>query len=192
MTSSFWPQNRHHSDSQHLKLNIKNFRFVSALPNFSGPLFELTDDLMSEGLAASRASARKRIIFPIHRTQPAPVQRMLNFMQPATYVKPHIHRGEGACESVVLLTGSLQYVIFSADGDVIRTFRAVAGAPSAVLDMEPDVWHSFLVLEKDTVIFECKKGPYEAMSDKDFAPWAPDEGTDAAADWIRAMTERYT
>lgn len=165
---------------------------MSAFPNFSGPWFELTDDLMSEGFAASRASARKRIIFPIHRTQPAPVQRMLNFMQPGTYVKPHIHRGEGASESVVMLTGSLQYFLFNAEGRVIRTFKAVAGTPSAVVDMEPDVWHSFLVLEPDTVIFECKKGPYEAMSDKDFAPWAPDEGTDEAEEWIRSMTERYT
>lgn len=164
---------------------------MSAFPNFSGPLFELTEDLLSEGFAASRTSPRKRIIFPIHRTQDAPVQRMLNFMQPGTYVKPHIHRGTGASESVVLLSGSLQYLIFNEDGRVIRTFRATAGTPSAVLDIEPDVWHSFLVLDADTVIFECKIGPYEAMSDKDFALWAPDEGTDDAHEWIRAMTERY-
>jgi cupin fold WbuC family metalloprotein len=164
---------------------------VSAFPNFSGPLFELTADLMSEGFAASRASARKRIIFPIHRTQDAQVQRMLNFMQPGTYVKPHIHRGAGASESVVLITGALQYFIFNAEGRVIRTFRAVAGTPSAVIDMEPDVWHSFLVLEPDTVIFECKKGPYEALSDKDFAAWAPDEGTAEADEWIRVMEARY-
>lgn len=164
---------------------------MSAFPNFSGPLFELTEDLMAEGFAASRASARKRIIFPIHRTQDAQVQRMLNFMQPGTYVKPHIHRGAGASESVVLLSGSLQYLIFNSDGGVIRTFKAVAGTPSAVIDMEPDVWHSFLVMEPDTVIFECKKGPYEALSDKDFAPWAPDEGTDAAQVWIADISRRY-
>ncbi len=164
---------------------------MSAFPNFSGPLFELTADLMSEGFAASRASARKRIIFPIHRTQDAQVQRMLNFMQPGTYVKPHIHRGAGASESVVLITGALQYFIFNAEGRVIRTFRAVAGTPSAVIDMEPDVWHSFLVVEPDTVVFECKKGPYEALSDKDFAAWAPDEGTAEAAEWIRVMKARY-
>lgn len=146
---------------------------------------------MSEGLAASRASARKRIIFPIHRTQPAPVQRMLNFLQPGTYVKPHIHCGDGSSESIVLLAGSLLYFIFNEEGDVIHSFRTSAGTLSAVLDMEPDVWHSFIVLEPNTVIFECKKGPYEAMSDKDFAIWAPDEGTSEADEWVKRMEAQY-
>lgn len=162
-----------------------------AFPNPSGPLFELTDDLLAEGLAASRASARKRIILPIHRTQPAPVQRMLNFLQPGTYVKPHIHHGVGASESVVLLSGAIRYFIFNDEGGVVHTFMARAGTASAVLDMEPDVWHSFVVLEADTVIFECKKGPYSALSDKDFAPWAPDEGTPEAAAWVAAMERRH-
>ncbi len=165
---------------------------MSAFPNFSGPLFELTEDLLAEGYAASRTSPRKRIIYPIHRTQDAQVQRMLNFMQPGTYVKPHIHRGAGASESVVLISGALQYFIFNEEGGLIRTFRMRAGTASAVADMDPDVWHSFIVLEADSVIFECKKGPYEAMSDKDFAPWAPDEGTPEAADWVRMMEARYT
>jgi cupin fold WbuC family metalloprotein len=174
---------------QHLTFSIQHF-ILSAFPNYSGSLFELTEELMSEGFAASRASARKRIIFPIHRTQPSLVQRMLNFLQPGTYVKPHIHRGEDSSESVVLLTGSLQYFIFNAEGDMIHSFKTVAGTPSAVLDMEPDVWHSFIVLEPDTVIFECKKGPYEAASDKDFASWAPNEGTPEADEWVRRMEAR--
>lgn len=162
-----------------------------AFPNPSGSLFELTETMLAEGVAASRASARKRIILPIHRTQPAPVQRMVNFLQPGTYVKPHIHRGDGASESVVLLTGAIRYVVFDGEGTMTHTFIAKAGSASAVLDMEPDVWHSFIVLEPDTVIFECKKGPYSALSDKDFAPWAPDEGTAAAAAWVAAMEGRF-
>lgn len=162
-----------------------------AFPNPSGPLFELTDAMMAEGIAASRASARRRIILPIHRTQPAPVQRMLNFLQPGTYVKPHIHPGDGASESVVLLAGAIRYVLFDGAGTLTHTFVAKAGTASAVLDMEPDVWHSFIVLEPDTVIFECKKGPYSAMSDKDFAPWAPDEGTAEAEAWVAGMEARF-
>jgi cupin fold WbuC family metalloprotein len=174
---------------QHSPFNLQHFSLL-AFPNHTGPLFELTDDLLAKGLAASRASARKRIIYPIHRTQPAPVQRMLNFLQPGTYVKPHIHRGEGASESVVLLSGAIRYVIFDEDGGIADSFVAQAGTASAVLDMEPDVWHSFVVLEADTVIFECKKGPYSVLSDKDFAAWAPDEGTPEADAWVAGMERR--
>jgi hypothetical protein len=31
------------------------------------------------------------------------------------------------------------------------------------------------VLEEDTILFECKKGPYNAKTDKLFAKWAPEE-----------------
>lgn len=165
--------------------------FVLAFPNPTGPLFELTDDLLATGFAASKASVRKRIIYPIHRTQPAPVQRMLNFLQPGTYVKPHVHRGEGSSESVVVLTGSIRYLVFDGLGHLGRTIIATAGSPSAVLDMEPDVWHSFIVLEPDTLIFECKKGPYSPVGDKDFAAWAPDEGTPEAAEWVWEMERRF-
>jgi hypothetical protein len=38
------------------------------------------------------------------------------------------------------------------------------------------VWHSIIVLESNSVLFEVKDGPYEALTDKNFAQWAPPEG----------------
>ena len=59
-----------------------------ALPNPIGPVFELTPALLEEGLRESRLSPRRRMLFPIHRDPGDLVQRMLNFMQPGTYVAP--------------------------------------------------------------------------------------------------------
>ena len=56
-----------------------------AMPNPSGPVFELTPALRAEGLARSRLSPRRRMLLPIHREGGDLVQRMINFMQPGTY-----------------------------------------------------------------------------------------------------------
>ncbi len=163
------------------------FQMVS-FPNVSGGVWRSDADQLAQGHEAARRSPRLRIILPLHRRQDAPVQRMLNFMQPGTYIRPHIHRGSGASESICLISGRLVYLIWNADGSIRSRFTAEAGTPTCVVDMEPDVWHSFLVTAPDTCIFECKKGPYSAMDDKDFAPWAPAEGSPEVAEWMRKLT----
>ena len=159
-----------------------------ALPNAGGPVFQLSDAMIQNGLDASRLSPRKRIILPLHRMQEAEVQRMLNFLQPGTYIRPHKHNRAHASESIVVLQGSLVFIIFDEDGNPIQYLNSHSGHPSAVIDIEPDVWHSFVVTEPDTILFEAKKGPYSPMLDKEFAPWAPEEFTPDAAGYLKKMT----
>ena len=146
-----------------------------AFENISEPVFDLTDEWIREGIEGSRQSPRKRIILPIHRKQEAVVQRMVNFLQPGTYIRPHKHPMPHATETLVLLRGSIRFFTFDDEG-VVTSKRIVSASPlPGVLDIEPNIWHSFKVLEQDTVLFECKKGPYDADTDKVFAPWAPEE-----------------
>jgi cupin fold WbuC family metalloprotein len=38
-------------------------------------------------------------------------------------------------------------------------------------------WHTLIVLEDGSVVYEVKDGPYSPVDDKNFAPWAPEEGS---------------
>jgi len=145
----------------------------AALPNPSGDLFKLTPDLLADGYQASRESPRLRIILPVQRSQDAKVQRLLNFMQPGTYVRPHCHPEAHATESVCLISGELEVLIFSASGELLSRHQITPTTP--LLDIEPGVWHSMIALQPDTAIFEVKQGPYDPSADKHFAPWAPQE-----------------
>jgi cupin fold WbuC family metalloprotein len=89
-----------------------------AFENISGDLFELTDELIENGLKASRESERLRMILPLHRSQEAEVQRMLNFMQPGTYARPHFHSEAHASESIVVLRGSIRFFTHDDEGEV--------------------------------------------------------------------------
>jgi hemerythrin-like domain-containing protein len=39
-------------------------------------------------------------------------------------------------------------------------------------------------LEENTILFECKKGPYDVETDKIFAEWSPNEGSENVEEWI--------
>lgn len=162
----------------------------TALAPVDGDVFHLTEDLLASGLAAAHASQRRRIILPIHRNQDALVQRMFNFMLPGTYVQPHLHPREGAIETMMVLHGALGFVLFDDRGNVRNHWRLTAGTPSALLDIEPKLWHGMVILEPDTVVLEIKRGPYDAELDKVFAEWAPAEdeaGTDAYRGKLEAL-----
>ena len=55
------------------------------------------------------------------------------------------------------------------------------------IEVPAGTWHTVVVLEPGTVLFEFKQGPYAPLSDKDFARWAPAEGDPGAA----AMLQRF-
>ncbi|MCC5907196.1 MAG: WbuC family cupin fold metalloprotein [Balneolaceae bacterium] len=160
-----------------------------AFENISGDLFELTDELIENGLKASRESERLRMILPLHRSQEAEVQRMLNFLQPGTYVRPHYHPVPHATESIVVLRGSIRFFTHDDKGEV-KTVSDLSAVPvPGLVDIEPNVWHSFLVLKPDTILFEAKKGPYNAQTDKAFASWSPAEGSPEVSGWLRSMSQ---
>ena len=146
-----------------------------AFQNPSGDRFHLTDNSIEQGLEASRESNRNRMILPIHRSQDAEVQRLINFLQPGTYIRPHKHPLPHATESIVVLRGSIRFFTLDDYGEIMTDQHLTATPIPSVIDIEPRVWHTFLVLETDTIIFECKRGPYNAETDKKFAEWAPEE-----------------
>ena len=43
----------------------------------------------------------------------------------------------------------------------------------------------------DTVIFEVKPGPYDAATDKEFAPWAPPEGDPRAHAYLIQLEDQF-
>lgn len=151
-----------------------------AMSNPSGPVFELTPDLWEEGLAESRCSPRRRMLLPIHREGEDLVQRMINFMQPGTYIQAHQHPRDWASETILVMSGVLGFITFDEEGKVLTVSRLGVGD---LIDIEARVWHGVLALAPDTVILEIKRGPYDD-TDKAFAEWAPAENAAEAPAYL--------
>jgi cupin fold WbuC family metalloprotein len=134
-------------------------------------------DLVQRKAYDARRSLRRRDIHVFHRGDDDPLQRMLNAIQPGSYIRPHRHLYPPKSESVILLQGMLGYVSFRDDGTPEDDNSLLLDLDRGVLgcDIRPGVWHTIFALAPDTVVFEVKPGPYSAANDKDFAPWAPEE-----------------
>ena len=160
-----------------------------ALPAPPGDVIVLDTGLFELPLAASRNSPRKRIILPFHKEAADTLHRMFNVLQRGSYIRPHRHSTPPKAESLIVLQGSLGCVAFDKDGKVTGTWALTAGGDRFGIDIAAGLYHTFLALEDDTVVFEVKPGPYDPSADKGFAPWAPAEGDTAAATYLRELTE---
>ncbi|MEM7600307.1 MAG: WbuC family cupin fold metalloprotein [Verrucomicrobiota bacterium] len=161
---------------------------ILALENPTEPIFELTSEVIRDGLAASHESPRRRMLFPIHRRAEDIVQRMVNFLQPGTYIQPHHHPRDYASETILVMQGEMGFVIFDEQGAVESVHRL---GPGQLIDIEARVWHGVLALAPDTVILEIKRGPY-GDSDKIFAEWAPAENSEGMTDYQSELESLFS
>jgi cupin fold WbuC family metalloprotein len=152
------------------------------------------DKILVEAKALdARRNRRKREVHVLHSGDEDTLQRMLNAIQPGSYIRPHRHQTPPKAESIVLLQGMLGYISFANDGtpqedrcillDLKRGLHAI--------DTRGGVWHTFFALEPDTVVFEVKPGPYTVSSDKEFAPWAPDEDSPVAVEYLMHLESLF-
>lgn len=158
-----------------------------ALSGPTGPVFVLDEACLRRGLDASRSSPRRRMMIPLQR-RPEGVQRLLNFMQPGSYIRPHCHPLPEHAECVAVLRGCLGVVVFSPEGEIAGKWRLEAGrTESCLIDLDHGVWHGMVPLAPDCVLLETKRGPYNPLVDKKFPGWAPEENSAAAGDYLRTL-----
>ncbi len=162
-----------------------------ALDAPAGELVVLSRSLVDSVTAPSRESPRRRIILPFHKNEAELLHRMLNVIQPDSYVRPHRHLEPPKAESFLLLRGALAFFTFEEDGRVRDCLSLEAGGEDFGVDLSPGIFHGFVALVPDTVLFEVKNGPYAPANDKAFAPWAPEEGTPEAICYLDQLREEY-
>lgn len=151
------------------------FPVAMAVP--PGDVVKITQGMVDEAKAMSRQSPRKRIILPFHLSAENTLHRMFNVVQRGTYIRAHWHRTPPKDETLILMQGAIHVFIFDDQGEILQQFGLKAGTEAFGVDIKAGMCHTFVVMENDTVVFEAKPGPYNPKFDKDFAAWAPEEGS---------------
>jgi cupin fold WbuC family metalloprotein len=149
----------------------------------------MTRERLDDALLQSRKSPRRRIIAPLHRSPSDPLHRMLNAIQPGSYVRPHRHLDPPKAEAWILLRGAVLFVTFLDDGTIANHLVLDAASETFGVDLVPGYYHTLAALKPDTIIYEVKTGPYQEGADKSFAPWAPAEGSVEAQNYLRNLLE---
>jgi cupin fold WbuC family metalloprotein len=152
---------------------------------------KIIDSRLLDKLSREAAqSARLRKNFNLHDDYAEPCQRLLNAVERGSYIRPHRHLTPPKPETFVLLRGRMAAFIFDGQGNVERFVILSQAGPTTGIDVPPGAWHCIVSLENGSIFFETKPGPYEPLSDKEWAPWAPPEGSREAGEYLRCL-EKY-
>ena len=133
----------------------------------------LDQTLFSRVIDQARSNPRHRQNFNLHQDYSDPCQRLLNALEPDTYVRPHRHTTPPRAECFVAMSGRLAVVLFEDNGEIEQVIELAPAGPVFGLEIPAGYWHAIIALDTGSLFFECKPGPYEPTLDKDFAPWAP-------------------
>ena len=148
----------------------------------------IDQSLLAQVQAQAASRPRGRANHNLHPELEDPVQRLLNAMEPGTYVRPHRHLTPPRWELFLALSGSAAVLTFDGQGRVRHRHELAPDGPERGVEIPAGAWHTVVALAPGTVLFEVKQGPYVAPSDKGFAAWAPAEGEAGAAElerWLR-------
>lgn len=120
-----------------------------------------------------------------------PCHRVAVGLQPSTYIAPHRHLSADKAETLLVLKGRLGLLIFDDDGRVTLKKVLEAGGECQGVDLTPGHYHGVVVLEPDSILFECKAGPYRALGEGEHAHWAPREGEEGVAEYLAWMLAQF-
>ena len=137
---------------------------------------KIDEPLLNQVSGQAKLSQRRRMNYNFHSDPSDTLQRLLNAMEPWSYVQPHKHEQPDKREIFFSLRGRIAVIEFDAEGKitdhvVLDPSRGTFGA-----EINERTFHSIIALDPGTVAYEFKDGPYCPVDDKNFASWAPKEG----------------
>ncbi len=143
--------------------------------------------LLKEVCAEAEASPRRRKNRNFHPADDHPAHRLLNAMQPDSYIAPHRHLDQHKDETLVVLRGLLALMVFDDAGGVVQIVKVGAGGTAIGVDIPHGTWHTAVALAPDTVFLEAKAGPYLPFTEAERAPWAPVENSVQASAYLASL-----
>ena len=115
-------------------------------------------NLLDQVSAQAKAAPRLRMNYNFHQSLEDKCHRMINAVEPGTVVP--IHRHPTKDESFVILRGKVRVTTYNDDGSVLESVVLCQEESRYGVDIKKGVWHNLESLEPDSVIFECKEGPF--------------------------------
>jgi cupin fold WbuC family metalloprotein len=147
--------------------------------------------LLDEVSAEARNSPRGRRNRNFHGDDAQPGHRLLNAIEPGSYIMPHRHLDPNKGETMVVLRGTLGLVTFDDAGNVVEARKVSHGGTPIGMDIPSGTWHTVFALEPGTVFLEAKAGPYLPLTADEKATWAPAEGDPAAPAFLARLVKLF-
>ena len=121
--------------------------------------------LMDDLSAQAKANPRLRQAFDLRTTSEDQSQRILNAVEPGTILPIHRHRG--STETIIVLRGKVVQHYYDDNGNKTASYELAPNSAQVGMSVPIGQWHALESLEEGSIIFECKDGAYQPLSEED-------------------------
>ena len=153
-------------------------------------MIPITESFVTQLSNEARITARKRKNYNYHKLLSDTLQRLLNAMEPDTYVQPHKHDNPDKREAFIIIKGEVLVVEFDDHGEITEHIILNHSKGNYGVEIQEKTWHTLISLKPGSVVYELKDGPYNPENDKKFADWAPVEGSEEAKNFNLRVLEK--
>lgn len=154
--------------------------------------FQIIDrDFLDRVSSQAKASPRRRRNHNFHASESDTCNRLLNAIEPDSYIQPHCHHEAAKDETLIIVRGRLGVIFFDERGAVIATAVLTPVGESVGVNIPHGMYHTLVAIEPGSVFFEAKAGPYAPLTSQEKAPWAPAEGEPYASSYLVEMKRLF-
>ena len=137
----------------------------------------------------ARQSPRLRKNYNFHDADEDPCHRLLNAMEPDSYIQPHRHLDSRKDETLIAIRGKMGLVIFDEWGNIVEQAILEPRGDVIMANIPHGLFHTWLCLEAGSIFFESKSGPYKPLTSEEKASWAPEEADASAGEYLTRLKE---
>jgi cupin fold WbuC family metalloprotein len=143
--------------------------------------------LLDQTSTKAKLSPRRRMNYNFHEHYSDTLQRMLNAMEPLSYIQPHKHENPDKREVFFSLRGRILVIEFDESGNITDHTLLDPLSGNFGAEIPERTFHTIIALDPGSVAYEIKDGPFSPINDKNFASWAPIEGTLQTEEYLRNL-----
>jgi cupin fold WbuC family metalloprotein len=147
--------------------------------------------LLDEVVSEAKTAPRRRKNYNFHVSDSALCHRLLNAIEPDSYIHPHCHQEASKDETLVIVRGRIGLVLFDERGNVSQKVLLAPWGEAVGVNIPHGVFHTLVALDSGSVFFEAKAGPYVPVAALEKAAWAPAEGDPQAAFYLAQLQRLF-
>lgn len=149
----------------------------------------IDQQLLNAISAQAQENPRLRKNHNLHPSDDFCCHRLLNAIEPDSYIRPHRHLDPVKDETFVIIRGKLGVIIFDDHGTAIQTVVLDSEGDAVIADIPHGVFHGAVSLAPGTIFFEAKAGPYKPLTEAEKANWSPEDGSSEVAGYLATLKE---
>jgi cupin fold WbuC family metalloprotein len=150
-----------------------------------------TRRMLDEISIQAKQSPRLRKNYNFHHSEGEICHRLLNAMEPGSYIQPHRHLDRNKDETLVVIRGKMGLILFDDHGNIEEKAVLELADHAMIVNIPHGKFHTWISFEERSIFFESKAGPFLPLTEEEKAFWAPKEGDASSAEYLASLKKQF-